>query len=72
MLCSNLIPAQCLRRVLALHHRHDLERHQIRPAGYPALRQRDVVRFHQLEAAAQLLRNFNPSGIMRPFSRKRR
>src|SRR6516164_8669707 len=54
MHCSNLIPAQCLCRVLALHHRHDPERHQIRPAGYPALQHRDVVRFHQLEAAAEV------------------
>jgi len=43
--CSNLIHTQCLRGVFAFHYRHDVERHQVRPAGYPALQQRDVVRF---------------------------
>src|SRR5262249_56212352 len=51
------IPAQRLRRVLARHHWHDLERHQIGPGAYPALQQRDVICFHQLETPAEVGRH---------------
>src|SRR5262245_60063892 len=48
------IPAQRLRRILAWHHWHDLERHKIGPASYPPLQQRGVVRLHQLETPAEV------------------
>src|SRR5262245_3541711 len=47
-------PAQRLRRILAWHYWHDLERHKIGPANYPPLQQRDVVRFHQLETPIEV------------------
>src|SRR5215469_14407207 len=51
------MPAQSLRRVLARHYWHDLERHQIGPTGYPALQQGNVIRFHQLETPAEVGRH---------------
>src|SRR5580704_3159423 len=53
--CSPVqLAGERLRGLGSRHHRHDLELHEVRPAGDPALEQAHVVALHQLEAAAEI------------------